>query len=114
MVPRSCISRTTTVAIPRVPTIQTVFDLAEGADEAGFIEADAAVQTGVAYQQPGLVRRTLARGNGRSWLVLTIWDSSESADRAHQSAPGVAEVEAMLAFVDQSSIERRRFEALPG
>lgn len=92
----------------------TVFELAEWADEAGFIEADAGVQTRVAYQQPGLVRRTLARGDGRSWLVLTIWASSEAADRAHRAASGVPEVQAMMAFVDESSIERRRFEALPG
>lgn len=92
----------------------TVFDLAEGADEADLIEADALVQTKVAYQQPGLVRRTLARGGGRSWLVVTMWESDESADAAHEAAMGVPEVEAMLAHVDQSSIERRRFEALPG
>lgn len=92
----------------------TVFDLAEGADEAEFIEADAIVQTRVAYQRPGLVRRTLARGGSRSWLVVTIWESDELADAAHTAATGVPEVEAMLAHVDQSSIERRRFETLPG
>lgn len=92
----------------------TVFDLAEGADEAAFIAADAIVQQSVAYQQPGLMRRTLARGDGRSWLVLTVWNSGEAADAGHRAAAATPEVEAMLAFVDRSSVQRRRFEALPG
>lgn len=57
------------------------FDLAQGADEVAFLECDASLQRDFAYQQPGLLRRTVARGEGRSWIVIDLW-SSDGAARA--------------------------------
>ena len=43
-------------------------------DDAAFAEADARYQQEVAYQQPGLLRRTTARADDGEWIVITIWD----------------------------------------
>ena len=39
----------------------TTFRLTDASDEQQFLEADAALQSGFAYQQTGLARRTTAR-----------------------------------------------------
>jgi hypothetical protein len=84
-----------------------VFRLVEGVDEAAFIAADAAFQ-GVAHRQPGIVRRTLARGDSGDWLVETWWWSPEDA------ATGLAGSDELLAMIDPSSVRVRVFETLPG
>lgn len=57
-----------------------VFRLAPGVDEADFLAADRRVQTERIPNQPGFLRRTTARGDDGTWLVITLWDSAESAD----------------------------------
>jgi hypothetical protein len=51
-------------------------------DEADFVDLDARVQTEFVYRQPGIVRRTTARGPDGEWLVLTLWQSLDDAERA--------------------------------
>ena len=80
------------------------FRLVAGADEAAFVAADARFQTEVAYHQPGIARRTLARGEDGEWLVVTHWWTVEHAD----AAP------AMTDFIDLDSVVVRRYEELPG
>jgi hypothetical protein len=80
------------------------FRLIAGADEAAFVAADARFQTEVAYQQPGIARRTLAKGDDGEWLVVTHWWTVEHAD----AAP------AMTDFVDPDTVVVRRYEELPG
>lgn len=80
------------------------FRLVAGADEAAFVAADARFQTEVAYQQPGIARRTLAKGEGGEWLVVTHWWTAEHAD----AAP------VMTDFVDLDTVVVRRYEELPG
>ena len=90
------------------------FRLAEGTSEDDFVRADAECQTDFVYQQPGLIRRTTARGADGSWLVTTLWDSlddAEAAERAEREDPSAT---GWLALVDPRSMETRRFEALPG
>jgi hypothetical protein len=62
-------------------------------DEAAFLEADRAVQTGFYYQQPGLLRRTTARGSDGAGVVITLWTLA-SADEvpAGPDLAGVTEV----------------------
>jgi hypothetical protein len=84
-----------------------VFRLVDGADEAAFIAADTAFQA-VAHRQPGIVRRTLARGDGGDWLVETWWWSPEDAAR------GLEGSDELLAMIDPSSVRVRVFETLPG
>ena len=58
------------------------------ADDAGFVEVDARFQQEVAYQRPGLVRRTTARADDGQWIVITIWESPEAADAAGAAGAG--------------------------
>ena len=80
------------------------FRLVAGAEEAAFIEADARFQTEVAYHQPGIARRTLARGADGECLVVTHWCTVEQADAAPE----------MTDLVDLDTVVVRRYEELPG
>jgi hypothetical protein len=56
------------------------FRLPPGADEAAFLAADRRVQEEFAYHQPGLLRRTTARGQDGGWIVIDLWRSAADAD----------------------------------
>jgi heme-degrading monooxygenase HmoA len=84
------------------------FRLAEGTDEAAFIAADARFQTEVAYHRPGMMRRTLARGDDGEWLVVTIWETAADADA------GVPPSEELLGMIDRPSVLVHRYETLAG
>lgn len=62
----------------------------------------------MAYQQTGLVRRTLARGDDGEWLVETLWYTA-----AHSDAAAHADAE-LDALIDASSIRVRRWHELDG
>jgi len=49
------------------------FQLAPGTAQSAFLEADQRVQTDFFYRQPGLARRTTARGGDGEWLVVVLW-----------------------------------------
>ena len=51
---------------------------------------DRRLQTEVAYQQPGLLRRTTARGEDGSWLVIQLWRSDAEVERLIAAAEGRA------------------------
>ncbi|HXQ74976.1 MAG TPA: hypothetical protein VN791_00670 [Acidimicrobiales bacterium] len=55
------------------------FRLSPGADEEAFRAADGEVQSDFAYQQPGLLRRTTARGADGGWIVIDLWRSDAAA-----------------------------------
>jgi hypothetical protein len=81
------------------------FRLRPGVDESAFLAADAAFQEET-YHRPGIIRRTLARGDGGQWLVVTLWATAAHAE----SAPsGSDELQAMI---DADSADRRRYETL--
>ena len=88
------------------------FNLLEGADEEEFVLADKRVQTEFAYQQPGLVRRTTARGRDGSWLVIDLWGSDADADQASEHWGRDAVTEAFTRLVDVASLTSERFETL--
>jgi hypothetical protein len=93
----------------------TTFELAASADESAFLEADARMQQQFAHLQPGLVRRTTARGDGgetAKWLVLTFWYSAETADRAASAAAADECAQTFRALIDESTIETRRYSTL--
>ena len=88
------------------------FRLVDGADEAAFVEADKRVQTDFAYQQPGLVRRTTARGDGKrpgEWITIGLWHSADHADAAGGRWGDDPSAHALMAFVDPDSVEVRRY-----
>lgn len=84
------------------------FRLAAGTDESAFIAADARFQTEVAYHAPGIVRRTLARGEDDEWLVVTVWYDAAHADSG--PTPG----EDLQAMIDAGSVRVAHYETLPG
>jgi hypothetical protein len=81
----------------------TTFRLATGVDEAAFRTADAEVQEELS-PQTGFLRRTTARGEDGSWLVLALWWSATEADAAPSPVP--------TALVDAASVRRERYTTL--
>ena len=55
------------------------FRLAVGVDTETIRSIDERIQVEFAYQQPGIIRRTLGRHDDGRWLALTIWADAESA-----------------------------------
>jgi hypothetical protein len=58
------------------------FRLRDGVDDATFLHADERVQQDFVPNLTGFVRRTAARGDAGSWLVLTLWYEAANADAA--------------------------------
>ena len=88
------------------------FRLKDGADEAAFLLADKRLQAEFAYQQPGLARRTTARGDDGQWIVIDLWRSADDADacaRRWDTDPIVAE---FMALVDGPSVVTSRYDTL--
>jgi hypothetical protein len=88
------------------------FRLVEGADEAAFVLADARLQTEFFYGQPGLVRRTTARGTDGEWLVVLLWNSEGDADAAVKKYNDDPAVIAFLAMVDSDTLIGKRYQPL--
>jgi hypothetical protein len=90
----------------------TTFRLLPGADEAGFLAADRDVQTGFAYQQPGLIRRTTARGAEGEWVVIELWRSDADADAAAIRRADDPRSAAVSSVIEPSSVRLARFTEL--
>jgi|SRR5438552_14578418 len=88
------------------------FRLASGSGESAFREADGRVQTEFTYLQPGLARRTTARGGDGEWLVLTLWVSEADAEASEARARDDPAVSALLAMVDRSTVRTKRYRTL--
>ena len=82
------------------------------ADDDAVIEADARLQTDFAYRQPGLLRRTTARGDGSRWCVVTLWGSTEDAERAEQAAAEDDVASAFWSLVDRDTVRVERYTLL--
>ena len=93
------------------------FRLRVGADEEAFLAVDTRLQSDFAYQQPGLVRRTIARGRGdraQEWIVVDVWWSAENADACAHRWEHDALAQEFMAFLDPTTVDVRRYEDLPG
>lgn len=95
------------------------FQLLGGVDEAEFLAADKRLQSDFAYQQPGLVRRTTARGTGKDrgeWIVIDLWQTAENADACAERWDDDPIAHAFMSFVDPYTVDVRRYvdiDALP-
>ena len=93
--------------------IETVtFRLAADVDEAAFLEADRRVQTDFVYRQPGLIRRTTARGRDGDWIVIVLWRSEDDADAAAARSGNHPATSEFTALLDEPSIRTGRYAAL--
>ena len=90
----------------------TTFRLDPGSDESALLDADQRAQTEFFYRQPGLVRRTTARGGDGEWLVVALWASEAEADAAQARSAADGAMSAFTALLDGSSVRTRRYRAL--
>lgn len=88
------------------------FRLAEGVEEADFLAADRAVQAEFAYQQPGLLRRTTAKGADGDWVIIDIWRRPEDADAADRIWGQDEWTSRFMALVDGDSVRSARYQPL--
>jgi hypothetical protein len=88
------------------------FRLAPGADEAGFREADKAVQSEFAYHQEGLLRRTTAVDREGAWIVIDLWQSGKAADAAEARWGQDPVTAAFMSFIDPATISTERYAEL--
>jgi hypothetical protein len=88
------------------------FRLPPGADEAGFLAADRRVQEEFAHHQPGLLRRTTARGQDGGWIVIDLWRSAADADACDVRWEADPVTQAFMALLDRSSVTTERYEQL--
>ncbi len=86
------------------------FKLVLDADEDAFVAADKALQTGFAYKQPGLLRRTTARATDGTFVVIDLWRSARDADRCDARWEADPLVSDFMAFVDLASLETERYD----
>ncbi len=88
------------------------FQLADGAEEAAFREANRRVQTEFFPHQPGALRRTTARGGDGQWAVVALWRSEQEADAAaavYENHPATSELRAL---VDSGTRQRKLYSTL--
>lgn len=88
----------------------TAFQLS--GDEEAFRAVDARMQTDFAYQQPGLLRRTTARGDDGQWLVLTLWSDDASAEAGARSALDDPVAREFASYAAPGSTRTKRFTLL--
>lgn len=88
------------------------FQLSRGTDEAAFLEADRRVQTEFAYQQPGMLRRTTAKGPDGTWVVVDLWRSAPDAERCDALWSQDPATDTFRALIDPNSVTTERYETL--
>jgi len=88
------------------------FRLSPGADEEAFLAADRWLQTEFAYQQPGMLRRTTARGDDGSWIVIDLWRSAVDADACDARWEHDPVALEFMGLLDRSSVSTERYQEL--
>jgi hypothetical protein len=88
------------------------FRLAPDADEEAFLAADRSVQSDFAYHQPGLLRRTTARGADGAWIVIDLWRSESDADAADARWGGEVSTSTFMSFLDPTTVRTERYTPL--
>jgi hypothetical protein len=88
------------------------FRLRPGGDETAFLAADKRLQEEFAYQQPGLLRRTTARGRDGSWIVIDLWRTEADSDAGAARWELDPVPQAFMDLVDRQSVTVERYEPL--
>ena len=90
------------------------FRLADGVTQEDFLTKNADYQQRFAYQQEGLVRRTVASGLDGEWLAVSLFRSMNDARRSTTEAmtsPIAIEFNAQL---NPTTLSTEYFKELPG
>jgi hypothetical protein len=90
----------------------TTFRVNDAVSSEEFRIADERVQTEFFYLQAGLTRRTTARSDDGSYLVLTQWDEPDQADRAAEAALLAPSAIAVVALIEPETLQIQRFSNL--
>jgi len=77
-----------------------------------FLAADRRLQTDFAYQQPGLLRRTAARGDSGEWVVIDHWRTAAEADACAERWERDPVAQTFMDLVDRSSVRVQRYTSL--
>lgn len=88
------------------------FRLAAGVSETDFLAADRRLQQEFARHQPGLLRRTTARGDDGNWIVIDLWRSATDADACDRRWDSDPVAQAFMEFLDRSSVVTERYTEL--
>lgn len=88
------------------------FALADGVLVDEFLATDARFETEFVYQQPGFIRRTIARADADRWQSFVLWSDAGAADAALAHESDVAVAGEHRAMIDASAIDRRRFDVV--
>lgn len=79
-----------------------------------FLEKNADYQQRFAYQQDGLLRRTVASGLEGEWVAITFWRSMTDARRSAGEASTSPVAIAFQSLLEAGSIDTEYFKELPG
>jgi len=79
-----------------------------------FLEKNADFQQRFAYQQDGLLRRTVASGLEGEWVAITFWRSMTDARRSAAEASTSPIAIEFHSLLESGSIEIEYFKELPG
>jgi hypothetical protein len=85
------------------------FRLSSGVDRPTFLAADRAVQEDFAYQQPGLLRRTTARADDDSWIVIDMWQSGAESDACSARWDRDPVAQRFMSLVDRDTLVTERY-----
>jgi hypothetical protein len=88
------------------------FRLGAATDEEAFLAADRRLQEDFASQQPGLLRRTTARGADGNWIVIDLWRSAADADACDRRWDRDPVTQAFMALLDRSTVTTERYTEL--
>lgn len=88
------------------------FRLAAGVEEDDFVAAHARAQTEFFNLQSGLLRRTTARGDDGTWIVITLWSDADAATAAAHAAAADPAPLALADRVDDVTLDVRRYREL--
>jgi hypothetical protein len=88
------------------------FRLGPGVEESEFLAADRALQEDFAYQQPGMLRRTLANGDSGSWIVIDLWHTRADREACAQRWEEDLVARRFMSFIEPGSITYALYEQL--
>jgi hypothetical protein len=79
-----------------------------------FLEKNADYQQRFAYQQDGLLRRTVASGLEGKWVAITFWRSMTDARRSAAEASTSPVAMDFQSLLESGSTDTEYFKELPG
>jgi hypothetical protein len=88
----------------------TRFRPAPGVDEAALVAAKRRLREEFDEHTPGLLGRTVARGEDGSWIMINLWRASADADAADARWERHELRRPTLALLDSSSVSVERYQ----